>query len=211
MAELASAIGVSEGAIRRHMDIMVAEGLLVSGLRRNGRGRPAARYALSEAGEEQTASQHYARLLGRLHPALAQLTADEVGGQGGAAVLDRVFDGVADGVADRYSNHVTATELAERVQQVTAALREEGILDEVIDEGDSYRLLNVGCPYRSTAEETHAACAADRRTIELLLERPVDQVMTVAGGALTCEYLVSKQTEASGEPRGVRSRTSSQH
>ena len=47
--------------------------------------------------------------------------------------------------------------------------------------------------------ETAACCSADRRTIELLLDVPVEQVMTLADGGHQCEYLVSK-----GAPRGAR-------
>ena len=34
--------------------------------------------------------------------------------------------------------------------------------------------------------------AADRRTIELLIGVPVEQITTVAGGGAACEYLVAK-------------------
>src|SRR5690606_31493379 len=88
---------------------------------------------------------------------------------------------------------VTSTNLEERVQQVLGALTEEGILREVEDGGEFYRLKNAGCPYRSTAMETAACCSADRRTIELLIGVPVEQVMTLAEGGHQCEYLVPKQ------------------
>lgn len=193
VAELAEAIGVSDGSIRRHIDLMVADGLLESRLERIPRGRPIARYSLSEAGEEARAAVHYQRLLARLSPALASLTTEEVGGQSGTGIVERVFDQVAEYVADEYRPVVTATRLDERVQQVLAALMEEGILHEVEDDGgDYYRLKNAGCPYRSTAMETSACCSADRRTIELLLEAPVEQIMTVAAGGHQCEYLVPK-------------------
>ena len=57
VADLAAAIGVGQGAIRRHLDIMVADGLLDTTLERQRRGRPATRYSLSEAGEEHSASR----------------------------------------------------------------------------------------------------------------------------------------------------------
>lgn len=192
VSDLAAAIGVGQGSIRRHMDIMLAEGLVESRLERQPRGRPVTRYSLSEAGEERSASANYSRLLDRLYPALVRLSRDAVAGQSGAAVLDRLFDQVAEDVANEYAPRIRGADLRSRVEQVTDALRGEGILDEVTDEGTVFRLRNVGCPYRSTAEGTHAACAADRRTIELLLGAPVSQVTTVVDGAPCCEYLVHK-------------------
>ena len=192
VAELADEIGVSPGSIRRHMDLMVADGLVVSHLVRQSRGRPTTRYALSQAGEERTSSNHYQRLLGRLSPALATLSTDEIGGQDGRAVLDRLFDRVAESVAREHASEVRGDSLSQRVYEVTVALSGEGILQEVEDAGEFFRLRNTTCPYRTTASENHACCAADRRAIELLLGAPVEQVMTVAGGGVACEYLVAK-------------------
>jgi predicted ArsR family transcriptional regulator len=192
VAELSEEIGVSAGSIRRYIDVMVADGLVTSQLHRQSRGRPMARYRLSEAGEEQSSGGYYQRLLTRLSPAIAGLSAAEVDGQDGPGVLDRIFDRVAESVAREHAPSVHGASLGERVYQVTVALSNEGILRGVEDAGDFFRLTNASCPYRTTAEETHACCAADRRAIELLLGAPVEQVTTVAGGGLSCEYLVAK-------------------
>lgn len=190
---LAERVGVSEGAIRRHMDIMQAEGLVESRLERQGRGRPGLVYSLSVEGEERTAAANYARLLERLYPALESLPLADVSGVSGDALVQRLFEAVAQGVASEYAVHVTAADLPARVEQVAEALSGEGILTQVVDEGDVYRLLNVGCPYRSTAAENHACCEADRRTIELLLEVPVLQTARAVEGASMCEYVVQKR------------------
>ncbi|MPZ98152.1 MAG: ArsR family transcriptional regulator [Dehalococcoidia bacterium] len=192
VTDLADAIGVSAGSIRRHMDIMAAEGLIETRLVRHGRGRPATVYSLTEAGEERVSAGHYHRLLDRLYPALAALPEEEVGGRDGQGVLDRVFGGLAESVAREHAPQVNAEGIGERVQQVTSALRLEGILSEAHDDGDVFRLSNACCPYRSCAQDNHAACDADRRTIELLLGRPVEQLATVATGAEVCEYIVHK-------------------
>ncbi|MGE0227188.1 MAG: helix-turn-helix transcriptional regulator [Dehalococcoidia bacterium] len=195
VAEVAEAIGVSPGSVRRHMDIMIAEGLVEMRLDRQPRGRPVTRYFLSEAGEERSASGHYARLLDRLYPALTRLPADAVSGHDGIWVLEQVFNGVAEDIARSYAPRISARNLDDRVAQVADVLRAEGILNDVVDEGERIRLRNIGCPYRSTAEGTHAACAADRRTIELLLGEAVEQVATIVEGSPTCEYLVARLQE----------------
>jgi predicted ArsR family transcriptional regulator len=196
VSEIAERVGVSEGAIRRHMDIMLAEGLLEARLERQGRGRPGLLYSLSIEGEERTAAANYARLLERLYPALERMPLEEVSGLSGSALVERLFEAVAEDVANEYAAHVTGTELPERVGQVAEALHSEGILTQVVDEGTAFRLVNVGCPYRSTASETHACCEADRRAIELLLDVPVQQVARVVDGASMCEYVVQKSPVA---------------
>ena len=49
VAELAQAIGVSDSSVRRHLDLLEADGLVVTRMERIPRGRPITRYALSEA------------------------------------------------------------------------------------------------------------------------------------------------------------------
>lgn len=194
VAELAEAIGVSAGSARRHLDLMIGEGLVDVRLERQPRGRPVTRYSLSEAGEERSASVHYARLLERIYPALNGLPEAAVSGQDGQAVLARVFDGISEEIARTYAPRVHSSVLATRVVEVADALRGEGILTDVVSEDGQYRLRNVSCPYRSAAEGTHVACAADRRTIELLLGEPVQQLTTIVEGSPSCEYIVSKSS-----------------
>lgn len=189
---LARALGLSEGSVRRHLDIMSGEGLVDASLERQPRGRPATRYALSEAGEDRTASPYYARLLDRLQTALLSLQPEEIEGRDGHQLVDLLFERAAEEMARMYAPRVRAEELSTRVGRVASALHEEGILNEVVDEGQVFRLRNVGCPFRSAAEDTHAACSADRHVIELLLGEPVEQLTTIVDGSPTCEYLVQK-------------------
>ena len=190
--DLAQALGLSAGSVRRHVDILLADGLLEAEFERQRRGRPVTLYSLSSEGEERTLAPSYSRLLERIYPALAGLEEAEIAGSDGSAVLSRIFDRVAEEVAQDHRPSVTAGELGERVLQVTAALCEEGILHDAAEEEGVFRLRNLNCPYRSAAAETHAACEADRRAIELLLDAPVEQVGTVARGAPACEYVVAK-------------------
>lgn len=193
-ADLARGIGVSTGSIRRHMDIMVAEGLLETELVRQQRGRPVTRYTLSEAGEEETSGASYSRLLDRIYPALASMTTNEVSGRDGAELVNLLFDRVGASMARDHAPRITAEVFDDRVQQVTDALQEEGILELVELRDDLVVLRNSTCPVRSCAEGNHAMCDADRGAIEALLGMPVVQASTVASGGDVCEYVVRRPT-----------------
>lgn len=195
VAELADSMGVSAGSVRRHLDIMGGEGLVESRQERRPRGRPLTVYFLSEAGEERSSASHYSRLLDHIFPAMTDLDSDAVAGHPGSTILWRIFEGVAERVANDRAPFVRSDELSGRVTEVVGALREVGVLNDVVDEGDAFRLSNLGCPCRSTAFETDAACEADRYSIELLLGAPVEQVSTIAAGSSCCEYLVRKPTD----------------
>ena len=112
--DLAKALGLSVGSVRRHVDILLADGLLGAEFERQPRGRPVTRYSLSREGEERSGAPSYSRLLERIYPALAGLEAAEIAGSDGSAVLDRVFHRVAEEVAQEHRPRVTARELGER-------------------------------------------------------------------------------------------------
>lgn len=195
-ADLAKNIGVSTGSIRRHMDIMVAEGLLETELVRQQRGRPVTRYTLSEAGEEETSGASYSRLLDRIYPALASMSTAEVSGRDGAELVDLLFDRVGASMARDHAPRITAEVFDDRVQQVTDALQEEGILELVELRDDLVVLRNTTCPVRSCAEGNHAMCESDRGAIEALIGMPVVQASTVASGGDVCEYVVRRPAAA---------------
>ena len=206
-ADLAKTVGVSTGSIRRHMDIMVAEGLLDTELMRQQLGRPVTRYSLSEAGEEETSGASYSRLLGRIYPALASLTQSEVAGRDGAELVNLIFDRVGESMARDHAPRITAEVFDERVQQVSDALQQEGILELVEQRDDLIVLRNSSCPVRSFAEGNHAMCDADRGAIETLLGLPVLQSSTVATGGDACEYVI--QPPSVWEPASGRHGTKS--
>lgn len=192
--ELADTVGVGQGAIRRHLDIMVAEGLIESQVKRQRRGRPTTLYSLSDSGEERSAPGNYFRLLKRLLDALARLPSGAVDGKMGSELLDQAFEEVAQGISVEHGTRVQGANLQERVEEVTITLQDEGILDEFMEERNGFRLSNSACPYRSVAGVLHAQCEADRRAIELLVDVPVQQLSTIADGDACCEYMVEKPT-----------------
>ena len=191
-ADLAAEIGLSPGSIRRHMDIMVAEGLLDTELIRQQRGRPVTEYTLSEAGEEETSGAGYSRLLGRIYKALTSMDEEDISGLDGSEIVELLFDRIGTSVAREYSPRITFKVFERRVQQVTDVLQEEGILEFVEQQDQLTYLRNTCCPLRSCAEANDAMCEADRKVIESLIGLPVQQSSTLATGGDACEYVVRR-------------------
>ena len=199
VAELAGALGVGQGTVRRHLDHLRVEGMADVRMERHGVGRPAFIFYATEGAEERTPAG-YSRLLSRLHRGLSDLGEKQVRGRDGAQVLRTVLQGVAKQVAREHKSDVTASTLEGRVAETTESLRREGIVDHWERDGGSYRLTNSACPYRQTALATRGPCELDRRTIELLVRAPVRQVSRIADGQPACEYVVAAARERSEQP-----------
>ena len=198
VAQAAAELGLNQANIRRHFEVMRAEGLVDVSIQRHVVGRPSYVYRLTERGEELNA--HYPRLVRRLFNRLSTLTPESVATDG-RPLVEQVLDGVADDLAGAYRPIVTGVTLEQRVAETSDALKAEGIVDRWRKEDDGYHLTNTICPYRKAAEASDAPCHADLRTVELLVQAPVAQVHRMVDGSLQCEYVVQEIRERMGGER----------
>lgn len=179
--EIALALGFNQANIRRHLEVMRAEGLVDVTVQRHEIGRPAYVYKLTERAEEM--SSHYPRLVNRMVRQLAAMPE-------AAPLLEQVFAGVAADVAGSYRPQVTGATVRERVAETSAVLKDEGIVDHWRKDDDGYHLMNTSCPYRKAAELSAAPCHADHQVVQTLIGAPVEQVTRIVDGASVCEYVV---------------------
>jgi predicted ArsR family transcriptional regulator len=184
--QLAEALGLSQQAVRRHLDGLRADGFLDARLERHGVGRPALVFFATERGEELS-GRTYLQLLSRL---FRHLEKSEGASPDGHHVLDEVFAGIAVEVAADHEAEVRGGTLAERVAQATQALEREGIVDGWEQHGDVFEISNGECPYLRLAAMSDAPCRSDRQTIELLVGADVEQLRRIVDGAETCQYVV---------------------
>jgi predicted ArsR family transcriptional regulator len=193
VAAVAGELSMNQANIRRHLEVMRAEGLVDVEMQRHGLGRPSYLYRLTERAEELTG--HYPRLLNRMVRRIAARPDGD-----GQTLLAQVFDGVAEDIAATYAPRVNGATVGERVAQTSDALRDEGIVDHWRrDEHGEFHLMNTACPYRKAAEASDAPCHADRRTVELLVGAPVRQVSRMVDGHAMCEYVVHEIHERDKE------------
>jgi DeoR family suf operon transcriptional repressor len=187
VAQLAEALGLSQQAVRRHLDGLRADGLIDARLVRHGVGRPSLVFSITERGEEAF-SRGYVHLLTRVFRGLEQVKQQSPGEAGG--VVDSLFSAIAAQVAAEHQSEVRGQTLDERVAEASRALQSEGIVDGWRKIDGVLQMLNSQCPYLRLAEMTDAPCRSDRQSIELLVGAPVEQTSRIAAGAPVCEYII---------------------
>jgi predicted ArsR family transcriptional regulator len=195
VADITRELRLNAANIRRHLEVMRAEGLVDVRIQRNDVGRPSYVYRLTERAEEMAA--HYPRLVDRMFRRIALLPADQA--STGQRLMSQVFDGVAEDIAGVYRLQVTGATVGERVAETSAALKDEGIVDHWRKDDDGFHLMNTSCPYRKAAESSDAPCHADHRVVEMLVGAPVEQVSRVIDGKPMCEYVVRDSKPATHE------------
>lgn len=178
--DFARELGLAGATVRRHLDVLLRDGLISVSQLRGRTGRPRYVFSITEAGAELF-SHHYVRLTHRLLQEIASLDARDTAGRNGAELAGLVFLRMAERLAREHGHRIRGSSLEERARRLAESLAEEGLDYEVVlggERGDEVWLLGRGCPcgrfgfppFAVGHEEPHpASCEHDRLLIERLL------------------------------------------
>jgi predicted ArsR family transcriptional regulator len=182
--QLGAILGLSSAAIRRHLDAMLAAGLIVEREERpsaapRGRGRPAKAFALTEAG--RAGFRHTYDDLARAAlrwirgtegiAAISAFAAQQV-----ASLEQRCETALAQATADPLSR--TAT--------LAAALTGEGYAAAASAIASGGQLCQHHCPVAQVAAEFPELCEAETQAISRLVGSHVQRLATIANGDGVC-------------------------
>jgi predicted ArsR family transcriptional regulator len=203
-ATLGGRLGLTPAAIRRHLDNLIAEGLIETRMARTygnrGRGRPAKVFVITDAG--RSAFEH---AYDGLATSALRFLAETAGPQ---AITEFARKQVAD-LERRYAPALAGGELATRVQALAEALSADGyaasagpapaIGGPAAAQGDGAageQLCQHHCPVAHVAAEFPQLCEAETEAFGRLLGTPVRRLATIAHGDGICTTHVTGQPPA---------------
>ena len=167
--DLSQQLGLSGPTVRRHLDVLLRDGLVGIAQLRGRTGRPRFVYSLTAAAAEQF-GRHNVRLTHRLVDEIAALSAAETHGRGGADIASMIFDRMTDRLVQEYGPQVRGIDVPERARSAVALLGAEGLDFEVAEQdGDGVLLLCRNCPCWRFRGLSGAACEHDQRLLEELV------------------------------------------
>jgi predicted ArsR family transcriptional regulator len=192
-ATLGGRLGLTPAAIRRHLDNLLAEGLIETRTARTygnrGRGRPAKVFVITDAG--RSAFEHaYDDLASSALRFLAEAAGPE-------AIAEFARRQVSD-LERRYAPAMARGELASRVQALAEALSADGYAASagpapapVMSGGRTHggggeQLCQHHCPVAHVAAEFPQLCEAETEAFGRLLGTPVQRLATIAHGDGIC-------------------------
>lgn len=183
---ISAGLGISGQAVRRHLDSLVAEGLLATSVERRKVGRPATVYRLTEAGDE-TFPRTYAVLSDTILEALAtEYGQDAVGtvfAKRNEIALQRIKPEI-----DRTSIRTVAKSLA-KMQDSAGYIAESSDITP-----DASLLVEHNCAIAKIAKEWPQACAAELALFRELAgeDIEIERTMHIATGGRSCAYLLRR-------------------
>jgi len=191
--DLASRLGLTPAAVRRHLTVLATTGQVVSREQRvyghRGRGRPAKVFTLTDAGR------------GEFYQAYDQLAItaldylEEVAGP--QAVVD--FSArIAEAVAARFA--IIEPEYDSAAEALVEALTAEGFVASLQPVASGVQLCQYHCPVAHVAAEYPQLCEAETRVFARLLDSHVQRLATIAHGDGVCTTHVPRPVVATMYP-----------
>ncbi len=184
--ELAGRLGISPAAVRRHLDSLVAAGRIEERVARDpqrGRGRPARRFHLTDAG--RSAFPH-------AYDDLALTALRFVAATGGPDAVRAVAEQQLAGLEARASSAVESavrtagTAPVDRAQALAEALTAEGYAATASAISGGGQLCQHHCPVAHVAAEFPQLCEAETAVIGRLVGTHVQRLATIAHGDGIC-------------------------
>ncbi|MDR7303405.1 helix-turn-helix transcriptional regulator [Haloactinomyces albus] len=180
--EVAEALGVSPAAVRRHLDVLVAEGEAwareSSRRGRRGRGRPAKLFLLTEAGRAR---------FGHAYDDLAVSALRFLAEQSGEQAVRSFAQQRMATLVDHHREALAAGKTpAERAEVLANALTREGYAASTRSVGAGEQLCQHHCPVAHVAADFPQLCEAETEAFAEVLGIHVQRLATIANGDAAC-------------------------
>lgn len=196
---LAERLGLTPAAVRRHLDAMLAGGVVegreiaVAGTGRRGRGRPARAFVLTEAGHASLSSDYDDLAVQAL-----RFLADEHGRSAVEQFATRRFADLERRVAPVVEQ--AGPDRQARARALAGALNDEGYAASTrpLATGTTQQAVQLcqgHCPVQHAAAEFPELCEAETKAFSRLLGVDVRRLATLAHGAHVCTtHVPDRQT-----------------
>ncbi|MER7953255.1 metalloregulator ArsR/SmtB family transcription factor [Streptomyces sp. NPDC096030] len=186
VADLAARLGLTQAAVRRHLDSLVAENVVEAREKRvygaRTRGRPAKVFALTDCGRDAF-DQSYDSL------AVDALRWIEKNAGGEAAVAAFARDRL-EHQAEAYREAVESAEPDQRTEALAKALSADGYAATARNAPVGEQLCQHHCPVAHVAEQYPQLCEAETEIFSRLLGTHVQRLATIAHGDGVCTTFI---------------------
>ncbi|MGW1881960.1 helix-turn-helix transcriptional regulator [Streptomyces sp. NPDC001970] len=207
VADLAGRLGLTQAAVRRHLDALVSDDVVAAREQRvygaRTRGRPAKVFALTDCGRDAF-DQSYDKLA---VDALRWIEQTAGGGAAGEAAVAAFARDRMEAQAEAYRTAVEAAEPEERTEALAKALTADGYAAAARNAPVGEQLCQHHCPVAHVAERYPQLCEAETEVFSRLLGTHVQRLATIAHGDGVCTTFIPKAGHRPDERAGETSKT----
>jgi predicted ArsR family transcriptional regulator len=189
--DLSRQMGISTVGVRQHLEILEADGLIVSRTERRPIGRPRRLYRLTDAADE---------LFPKSYSNLAEMILEHIEDAGGPAKVAEVFDSRRRRMERDLLPRLEGQTLEQRVRTVAQLQDDSGYMAECESLPDqTFILREHNCAICKIARRFPQACQQELELFQNLLDADVERVQHMARGDSMCAYVVRPRQRATRE------------
>jgi len=182
-AILGQRLALTPAGIRRHLDLLVADGVLEAREPRSaavrGRGRPSKVFIMSDSGREKFEHSY---------DDLAVAALKFISAQSGEHMINAFAQSRADDI-ERKANDAMATG-ANKVDALAGFLTDQGYAANVQEKAAGLELCQHHCPIAHVAAEFPQLCEAETAIFSKILGTHVQRLATIAHGDGVCTTFI---------------------
>lgn len=179
-------LGLASATVRRHLDVLLRDGLVEMRAERVPLGRPRFVFTISEDALEGLPGRQF-RLVEAVLETILALTPRDTRSRSGREIAALVFDKLAARLLAECLPAVTATSPGERLAQGAKALSAAGLEFDVVTEGGGFVVKGLGCPCTRVLSGREE-CPHEARILSEMAGVPLRQVG--ASGPMRREFAV---------------------
>lgn len=182
--EMASELGITEMAVRRHIQILEKDAYIESVILRQTKGRPSKLYQLTKKGED---------LFPKKYKQLSVELLKELKSMGQESLITELFTRRKNRLVQQYEIQTSEKTFAEKLEILTEIQSMEGFMPEIQKEEGQIHLKEYNCPYIETAAEFKQICKSEKEFIKDFLDtKEVEIKSCMAAGDGCCHYIINQ-------------------
>ncbi|GIP33784.1 metalloregulator ArsR/SmtB family transcription factor [Paenibacillus sp. J2TS4] len=185
VSEMAKQLGITEMAVRRHLNTLERDGLVETRLSRQAMGRPTHLYSLTESADDLFPKNYHQLTLDLLH---------ELGVEDGEEKIGRLFQLRKEKLLDKYRVQMEGKSLTERVALLADIQNANGYMVEwESGEEGGFVFKEFNCPISQVARQYNEACQCELALFKELLGASVERTECMTKGGRKCTYLIDNK------------------
>ncbi len=180
---LADRLNVTAVAVRKHLDSLEREGLLLVQAQKQPRGRPILTYQLSAAADV---------LFPQGYRQLSLDLIDELVETEGVETLERLLRNRHNRIKRDRLDVIQQADQDTRLRELVRQRNEDGYMATIEDQETAYLIREHNCPIYEVASRFPTACHCEEEFFSDVVMQPVKRVESLIDGDASCTYKVEK-------------------
>jgi len=182
VTDMSKQLGITEMAVRRHLNTLERDGFIQTNIVRRPKGRPRHVYSLTAKAEDWFPNNYKGLALDLLEEVVQALGSDQ---------LDRLFEGRKEKLFSKYADRMKGKNLRRKVEQLADIQNKDGYMVEWDkDANGNYIFKQYNCPISQVANRYGQACKSELTLFQSLLDANVDHTECLTKGDSKCVYRI---------------------